>query len=705
MVTARFIDDPLIPRVDVTFGFNDKADDGTRLVDAVKALPSRTWNPKDKTWSITGTGTADHPNDVLEDLGFFIDIELDDHWHPVAIPHGGGAYRVYHRFAGYDDVAEDIGRGAVWSKPLGCFIVDATDLSDGQRITVRGLKTDCAGQIIGDAAQMLDHPLDRYDPSLIQDLADMTSEDDQGLLDEAAEVFGDQREGFGGQRYALRPFQQASAYAVAGARKLVCHDMGAGKTCIALAAVDLMDTQRLLVVCPPIVATNWVTEINQWLSPVFAKTHPDQQPGKFKATESGPWVRRVASGRKLPDAPEVGSLVVPSSLLQRDDVRELIDTFSPDAMIFDEAHEYSTWESQRSIAARQLARNIPVGRRLAVTGTPTESHPGEMANLLAITGQLEAVFGSYGEYMDRYTTLDHFGKPRALKKRLPELARIMDTLWVKKTKAELLPHLQGKVHDWRLFDVSTTEYRKAHAEVIDNIIEKLGGVHEAAVLDDDDIADFADTFGMGIMSPMFRAAGRSKVEPALGVIETLMQQDDSSPLIIFAHHQDVINELYDTLMDETDYEIDVLDGSTSADDRGQIVADFQEGEIDVLIASIQAAGVGVTLTRSHRLVFVEHWWTPGINAQAMDRADRIGQDKLVEVTHMVAVGTFDEQVHNVLAKKIEYVGVIDPGADMGESQDMESSITDIIFDVVEAAVDKARREHKKQRNSSKKAKR
>lgn len=695
MVEAQFIDDPLIPRVDVQFSFNARADNGKMLVDAVKALPSRTWNPQDKVWSITGTGTKKHPNDVLECLGFFIDTELDDYWHPVAVPHGAGAYRVYPRFAGYEDVAADIGRGAAWSKAHQSFIVDATDLSDGKRLLVRGLITDVEDQIHDEAHHMLQHPFDDHDPDLIEDLAEVTSQGDQELLDEAAELFGHQREGFGGETHQLRPFQQASAYAVATTRKLVCHDMGAGKTCIALAAVDLMGTQRLLVVCPPIVATNWVAEINQWLSPVFAKTHPDQQPGQFKSAESGPWVRRVATGRKLPDLPEVGSLVVPSSLLQREDVRELIAEFDPDAMIFDEAHEYSTWESQRSIAARELARTLPVGRRFAVTGTPSDSHPGEMANPMAITGQLEARFGSYGNYMQRYTTVDHFGKHKPLMKNLPELAGILRELWVKKTKAELLPHLQGKAHDWRLFDVSTTEYRKAHVEVIDNIIEKVGGIDETAKMSPGDIEEFADTFGMGVMSPMFRAAGRSKIEPALGVIETLMHQDDSTPLIIFAHHQDVINELHDTLLEETDYEIDVLDGATSADQRGAIVEDFQDGQIDVLIASIKAAGVGVTLTRSHRIVFVEHWWTPGINAQAMDRADRIGQEKLVEVTHMVAVGTFDEQVHNVLARKLDYVDTIDPDADMGESQEMESSINDIITGVIEAAVAKAKREMKK----------
>src|SRR5699024_1190106 len=320
MIEATFIKDPLVPRVDISFPFTARTDDGRPLVDVVKDLPSRTWNPTEKTWSINGTGTPEHPNDELEDLGIFIDTELGDSWHPIAVPHCTSAYRVYPRFAGYDDVAGDLGRAAVWNNQLRCFIVDAADLSDGKRLTVRGLKTEVADDIHADARQMQQHPFDDTDETLVEDLAEMT-DDDPDLLDEAAEVLGCHREGFGGQHFTLRSFQQASAYAVAASRKMICHDMGAGKTCIALAAADLLNTQRLLVVCPPIVATNWVTEINSWLSPVFAKTHPNQPAGKNKAAESGRWVRRVASGRKLPDVPEVGSVVVPASLLGREDVQ------------------------------------------------------------------------------------------------------------------------------------------------------------------------------------------------------------------------------------------------------------------------------------------------------------------------------------------------------------------------------------------------
>src|SRR5699024_8109706 len=230
--------------VDTSFPFTARTDDGRPLFAVVNDLPSRSWNPTEKTRSNTATGTAQQPNDVLDVLRSFIDTELADSFHPTAVPHGTPSYRVDPRCAGYDDVAGDLGRAAVWNKQLRCFIVDAADLSDGKRLTVRGLKTEVADDIHADARQMQQHPFDDTDETLVEDLAEMT-DDDPDLLDEAAEVLGCHREGFGGQHFTLRSFQQASAYAVAASRKMICHDMGAGKTCIALAAADLLNTQRL----------------------------------------------------------------------------------------------------------------------------------------------------------------------------------------------------------------------------------------------------------------------------------------------------------------------------------------------------------------------------------------------------------------------------------------------------------------------------
>lgn len=322
------------------------------------------------------------------------------------------------------------------------------------------------------------------------------------------------------------------------------------------------------------------------------------------------------------------------------------------------------------------------------------AHPGEMANLLAITGQLETEFGSYGAFMDQYTRTNPWGKVEPRRKKLPELGQRMDDLWVMKSKAELLPHLHGKSHDWRYLDLDLKHYRQAFAEVIDTIIERFGGESELAQASAGQVQTFIDASGLGLISPMRRAAGVSKTAEVVDFVEQLRAEDDS-PIIVFAHHTDVIGTIADDLED-AGLTVDVIDGSTSADVRGEIVDDFQDNQIDVLVASIGAAGVGITLTAGHRVVFAEQSYTPGENAQAMDRADRAGQTELVEVTYLVAVGTVDEQVQNVLAAKIDDLDALGAGDEAGAAiADETITMTTIIESVVHAAQNQAKRRVRK----------
>lgn len=662
-----FVDDELTPYVAASFGFHEKTPDGRDLVKAVKKLPGRHWMPGERAWHITGTGADRHPNDVLEDLGITDIEELDDYWDPIIEPGDTGQWHIYPRFTGYEHIGEVIGRGAIWDSTQRRFVVDATDLvpEDGTRLP--GFE-DLPEEMIEEAEAMR-IPATVYDGDevgLVDELAESLGEPE--LIAEAAETFGPLAP-FGDEDRRPFDFQVTSAYAIAHGRYSICHGMGSGKSLQSLLAATMIDTQRLLLIVPPVVATNWVREVNMWAGSYFQAMAPDQKPAKGKAGESGPWVRRVATGRKLPDLTgfDAGALIVPDSLIKRDDVRDLVEAYAPDALIVDEAHRFRTWDSQRSAAVRAVARTMTIGRRFALTGTPMLAHPGEMANLLAVTGQLESEFGSYGEFMDRYTRLNPWGKVEPRRTQLSELGERMKALWVMKSKAELLPDLPGKAPPvFRYLDIDKKDYRAAFGEVIDNIIERFGGEDTLAEASENDIQAFAEQSGLGLISPMRRAAGMAKADEAVEYVTQMREEDPDSPVVVFAHHHEVVEHIADSLEDDG-FSVDVLDGSTSADVRGQIVDDFQDGQIDVLIASIVAAGVGVTLTRAHRIVFVEQSYTPGENAQAADRCDRQGQKDMVEITYLIAAETIDEQVQNVLATKIEDLDSLGAAAEAGEA--------------------------------------
>ncbi|MGZ4479619.1 MAG: DEAD/DEAH box helicase, partial [Nocardioidaceae bacterium] len=103
-----------------------------------------------------------------------------------------------------------------------------------------------------------------------------------------------------------------------------------------------------------------------------------------------------------------------------------------------------------------------------------------------------------------------------------------------------------------------------------------------------------------------------------------------------------------------------LDGSTR--NRGAVVDGFKRGEAEVFLISLKAGGVGLTLTEADYCFVLDPWWNPAVEAQAVDRAHRIGQQRPVMVYRMVATDTIEEKVMELKARKAAlFAQVVDDG--------------------------------------------
>jgi SNF2 family DNA or RNA helicase len=101
-----------------------------------------------------------------------------------------------------------------------------------------------------------------------------------------------------------------------------------------------------------------------------------------------------------------------------------------------------------------------------------------------------------------------------------------------------------------------------------------------------------------------------------------------------------------------------LDGTTR--DRGAVIEAFRRAEAPVFLISLKAGGVGLTLTEADYVYVLDPWWNPAAEAQAVDRAHRIGQDKHVHVYRLVATDTIEEKVMALKARKADlFARVID----------------------------------------------
>lgn len=686
---CTIIEDDLHPVVELKFPKEARTESGALVRMIIKDLPGRRFDGGSKAWKIDGFGTKRHPYEVLADFGIDLgddDLDvLDEYWYP-ALAEDRGNWLVYPRLAGYEAINDELG-GGTWDRDARAFRVEAVDLVDADgNGTLAGVELD--DHLIEQAAAARVIP-EHFDDELAAGLSDEV-EPEPKALEEAQELTPFDAD-FGGDDFQLYDFQLASAYAAHHGRSLLALPMGSGKTPTSLAVAALAESQRLLVVAPPVAITNWGKETRRALEPIFSTYDTEDTAPSGKAGEHGAHIRAIHAGRKTPELPEVGAVVIPDSLLQRDDLREAIEQWEPDFLLVDEAHRFRTWDAQRSIAIRSLASTLPIGRRVAITGTPMLNHPGEMANLLAITGQLYTVFGSRASFFSKYTLSDKWGKVKARKKSLPALGRIMDAhCWVMHAKEDVLPHLPKKHRVFLEVDVDLAGYREAHSEVIDSIIERFGGDDAMAEASRGDLDEFIDEAGVGLLSPMRKASGLAKIATATEMIEEMRAADDS-PIIVFAHHKEVVKALADSAPGR----VAVIDGGTTAEKRGKIQAAFQDGEIDVIVASIAAAGVAITLTAAHRLLFVENDWTPALNGQAEDRAHRIGQKESVEVNNLIAAGTLDEHLHQVLANKIDDLVDLTGTESHGQAASAEVKINELIEQVVKSAHSTAKRRAKK----------
>jgi hypothetical protein len=169
------------------------------------------------------------------------------------------------------------------------------------------------------------------------------------------------------------------------------------------------------------------------------------------------------------------------------------------------------------------------------------------------------------------------------------------------------------------------------------------------------------------MTGLRKLAGVGKVDYAVEWSATHLEAT-GRPLVIMAHHRDVTLGIAQQL---TAREVEV-DGTVRKMRVGKIIggmaeakrtADkdaFQRGELDVLVCSIQAAGVGLTLTAASETLFVERAWRPSDLVQAEDRIWRIGQENKCTIIYLDAANTIDDVIAQMLQNKQSTIaGVID----------------------------------------------
>lgn len=435
-------------------------------------------------------------------------------------------------------------------------------------------------------------------------------------------------------------------------------DMGLGKT-ITLIALHL-HRQTLesaagptLVVCPASLMGNWQREIEK-----FAPGTP---------------VRRFHGGaRSLEDLPD-GEFVLTTYGTMRLDAPKLAAT-RWGMVVADEAQHV---KNPYSATAKQL-RTIGARARVALTGTPVENNLSELWAILDWT--TPGLLGRLGTFRTRYARAVEDGSDPAAAERLGALVRPF-LLRRRKSDPGIAPELPPKTETDRAVSLTTEQAGLYEAVVRETLaaISAADGIARRGLVVKllTALKQICNHPAQYLKEEEPQIAGRSgKLELLDELLDTILAE--GAAVLVFTQYVRMARLLEQHLA-ARGVRTQFLHGGTPVAARETMVNRFQAGEAPVFLLSLKAAGTGLNLTRAGHVVHFDRWWNPAVEAQATDRAYRIGQTQPVQVHRLIAEGTIEDRIAGMLARK---QGLADSVLGSGESALTELSDAELA-DLVE----------------------
>lgn len=477
-----------------------------------------------------------------------------------------------------------------------------------------------------------------------------------GLTERLGELAGEREDPEPARLSAeLRPYQRRglawmSDLASVGLGGILADDMGLGKT-VQLLALHAKRQGPTLVVCPTSVMTNWQSEAERFC--------PDSRVRLFHG-----------SSRSLDDVGP-GDLVITTYGVIRTD-SESLARVEWDLVVADEAQNV---KNPRSRAARAL-RTVSSTTRIALTGTPVENRLSELWSIMdwAVPGLL----GTLPQFKRNVAIpIERHNDPRAARR----LSRVIAPFMLRRTKADpgIAPELPPKTERDVVVPLTpeqATLYRATTSEVLAGLAESDGIERHGLVLrlltSLKQITNHPAHY-LGEDGPL---AGRSGKLAALEAILAACRTSGEST-IVFSQYV-AMGRLIVAHLRSLGVETEILHGGLTVKARNDLVGRFQEGELEVLVLSLKAAGTGLNLTKATTVVHYDRWWNPAVEDQATDRAYRIGQTSPVVVHRLITEGTVEDRVAQLLEQKRALADRVIGGGESWISSLSDAELADLV---------------------------
>ena len=410
--------------------------------------------------------------------------------------------------------------------------------------------------------------------------------------------------------------------------------MGLGKTLQVIATLlklkeeGKLEKQKALAIVPTTLITNWVKEIEK-----FA---PDLRTHIYHG-----------SNRTLDPLKEADVLITTYGVARSETAKLQKQKWL--VVVIDEAQNIKNPTTAQTKAVKKIKANL----KIAMSGTPVENRLSEYWSIFDFTNK--GYLNSLKKFSEEYARPIEVDKDQG---QLDKFRKVTSPFILRRVKSDksIIKDLPDKIEQDQFCELSP-EQTAIYQNVIDTTmktIEVAEGINRKGL-----VLKLITALKQICNHPkqfLKKGKGDANLSGKAKLLLELLRQilSNGEKTLIFTQYQTMGNILVDILKEEFDLEVPFLHGGVSRKKRDEMVEDFQNNRTTrILILSLKAGGTGLNLTAANNVIHYDLWWNPAVEAQATDRAYRIGQTKNVIVHRFITQGTFEEKINELLMQKKE----------------------------------------------------
>lgn len=440
--------------------------------------------------------------------------------------------------------------------------------------------------------------------------------------------------------YQERGFQWLYNNSKVGFGSIIADDMGLGKTLqvitllLQFKAEGRFNKKKGLIVVPTTLLTNWHKEIEKFAPDL--STH-------------------IYHGAKRTFDKEGFDIFITTYGLLRSDVSKF-QKIKWEILVIDEAQAIKNAGTEQTKAIKKIKATVKV----AMSGTPVENRLSEYWSLFDFTNK--GYLGSMNHFMKNFSSpIEQKNDQLALHR----FKKITDPFILRRLKTDksIISDLPEKIEQ-DCYIALEKEQTALYQNVVDKMMKTLNEVEENSIERKGLVLKMITALKQVCNHPSqflkkedYRPQLSGKSERLLELLSAIYEHNEK--VLIFTQYKEMGQILSEMLSKAFGTKPLFLHGGVSRKKRDEMVEDFQEKKhIKTFILSIKAGGTGLNLTAANHVIHYDLWWNPAVEAQATDRAFRIGQQKNVIVHRLIAKGTFEEKINQMLQDKKQLANMV-----------------------------------------------